>query len=94
LLLDDVGNEDAQEVSKAWRNNDGSGLIASGNDIVEWDGSKWHIVFDASASDHDSSGELVYTTNLNTGVQYKFDNNEWILSFEGEYPTGTWRLYF
>jgi len=94
LLLGDIGDEINKDGADAWKNADNTDFIAGANDIVEWDGSKWHIVFDASASDHDSSGELVYTTNLNTGVQYKFDNNEWILSFEGEYPTGTWRLYF
>ena len=37
---------------------------------------------------------IVYTTNLNTGVQYKFDNDEWILSFEGEYPNGSWLFQY
>ena len=87
LLLDDVGNEDAQEVSKAWRNNDGSGLVASGNDIVEWDGSKWNIIFDASATT-----TITYTTNLNTGIQYRYSNGSWLMSVEGDYPVGTWRI--
>ena len=91
LLLDenlgDTGNTDGPD---AWKNADGTDFIASANDIVEWDGSKWSIVFDASAS----QDKTIYTTNLNTGVQYKFQKGEWLLAFEGEYPHGTWRLKF
>ncbi len=91
LLLDenlgDTGNTDGPD---AWKNADGTDFVASANDIVEWDGSKWSIVFDASAS----QDKTIYTTNLNTGVQYKFQKGEWLLAFEGEYPHGTWRLKF
>ena len=91
LLLDenlgDAGNTDGAD---AWKNADGSDFVASANDIVEWDGSKWSIVFNAS----ESADQTVYTTNLNTGVQYKFHKGEWLLAFEGEYPHGTWRLKF
>jgi hypothetical protein len=61
---------------------------ASANDIIEWDGTQWVIVFDASEQD-DST---FFTTNLRTGVQYRFDNNEWTRAFEGEYQKGSWRL--
>jgi hypothetical protein len=73
----------------AWKNLDDSDFAAFANDIVEWDGQRWHIVFDASATSN-----VVYTTNLNTGTQYKWQDGEWILSFEGEYPDGTWRLAY
>ncbi len=62
---------------------------ASANDIVEWDGTAWSVVFDASA---DTGTTTKYITNLNTGVQYRWTGTEWILSFEGEYQKGTWRL--
>ena len=87
LLLEDVGNPDAVETPIAWQNNDGSPLIASANDIIEWSGSEWNIVFDAS-----ETTELIYVTNLNTGVQYKYQNENWFLSIDGEYPVGTWRI--
>ena len=87
LLLEDVGNADATESPIAWQNADNSGLVAKANDIVEWNGSKWIIVFDSTAAT-----EITYTTNLNTGVQYRFNNNEWLLSIDGEYPVGTWRV--
>ena len=87
LLLEDIGSEDATEFPVAWQNADTTGLVASANDIVEWNGSKWNIVFDASATT-----EITYTTNLNTSVQYRFNNGEWLLSIDGDYPVGTWRV--
>ena len=87
LLLEDIGSEDASESPVAWQNADTTGLVASANDIVEWDGSKWNIVFDAS-----TTTEITYTTNLNTSVQYRFNNGEWLLSIDGDYPVGTWRV--
>lgn len=73
----------------AWKNADGTDFAASANDIVEWDGKRWVRVFAAANTD----GE-VYTTNLNTGIQYKWTGNEWIMSYEGEYPDGTWRIAY
>tara|TARA_B110000503_G_C7160734_1_gene419531 strand:- start:1496 stop:2908 length:1413 start_codon:yes stop_codon:yes gene_type:complete len=87
LLLDDVGNEEATESPVAWQNTNGSALVASANDIIEWDGAKWNIIFDASVTD-----TIAYTTNLNTSVQYRFRDGEWLLSVDGEYPVGTWRI--
>lgn len=87
LLLEDVGSTEATEVSAAWRNTDGTGLVASANDIVEWNGTRWVIVFDAS-----TTTELTYTTNLNTSTQYRFKDGEWFKSIDGDYPIGTWRV--
>ena len=92
LLLDAIGDSSNTDGADAWKNADNSNFIAGANDIIEWDGSKWHVVFDSSTDD--SSANIVYTTNLNTGVQYKFDNDEWILSFEGEYPNGSWLFQY
>ena len=74
----DTPDNYAYDGPDAWKNTD------------EWDGTAWHIVF--NASDEDST--VVYTTNLNTGKQYKYDNDEWTLAFDGEYPNGTWRLAY
>lgn len=65
------------------------GFTANENDIIEWDAnsSVWNIVMSANTVD-----EVVYTTNIKTGVQYKFENGEWVRSFEGEYSRGYWRL--
>jgi len=85
LILERIDSSRAE----AWQNSDGSDFSADANDIIEWDGANWHLIFDASASNI-----TVFTTNLNTGVQYKFENSEWLLSYEGEYPNGTWLVEF
>ena len=91
LLLDEsIGDLDNEDGADAWKNNDGTDFIAGANDIVEWSGTAWSIVFNAS----ENANKVIYTTNLNTGVQYKWTGSEWLLAFEGEYPHGTWRLNF
>ena len=94
LILDNLGHPDNQDGPDAWKNSDGSDFIAYENDIIEWDGSRWHIVFDASAwsSDDDSTG-VTYISNLNTGIQYKFTGTEWIKSWEGYYSESEWHIY-
>lgn len=87
LLLHDIGAEINTDGADAWKSTSGEDFIANENDIVEWDGAKWNIVFDASSAE-----ETTYVTNLRTGVQYKFENGEWINSIDGEYPVGTWGM--
>src|SRR6056300_1980033 len=87
LILEDIGKEGQTVHAQAWTNNDGTGLVAKANDIIEWDGSKWNIVFDSS-----EVSTTTYTTNLNTQTQYRFDNGEWLKSVDGDYPVGTWRI--
>lgn len=77
LILNDIVPGTA-----AWGN-----LTAKANDIIEWTGSNWTVAHSATATD-----DIIYTTNLRTGVQYKFENNEWTRAFEGEYQKGQWRI--
>jgi len=83
LLITPINSE-----ADIWRNNDNSVFTADENDIVEWDGAKWNIIFDAS-----ESLDVTYVSNLNTGVQYKWTGDMWIQSYEGEYSEGAWMLY-
>ncbi len=78
-------NEDGPD---AWKNADDSDFIAEANDIIEWDGSKWNIIFSAQ----ENSDILLYLTNLYTGTQYKWNGVYWSKSFEGEYRKGDWRI--
>ena len=71
----------------AWRGTDGSPLVAVANDIVEYDGTRWNIVFDSS-----NESNVQYTTNLTTGIQYRWADNAWLKSYEGVYPEGEWSL--
>jgi hypothetical protein len=87
LLLDNIGDAPTGEGSAAWKNADNSNLVANANDIVAWNGTKWVIVFDAS-----EASNTTFVTNLNTGIQYRYKDNEWLLSIDGEYPVGTWRI--
>ena len=89
LILSDIGATDNTDGPDAWKNDDNTDFVAGANDIIEWNGIAWEVIFDASANE---SNNIVYTTNLNTGVQYKYINEEWVLSFEGEYQNGTWRI--
>lgn len=83
LIVDDIADD-----ADAWKNNDNSQFKAYTNDIIEWDGNTWHLVFEASAS----SEELIYQTNIFTLVQYKWNGVSWVKSFEGDYARGEWRL--
>ena len=87
MLLNDISDpvNNYTDAERVWP----SGFTANANDIIEWDAttSSWIILMDSKNVD-----EIVYTTNIKTGVQYKFENNEWTRSFEGEYRKGYWRL--
>jgi hypothetical protein len=83
LIIEDTGDSGNAENPAAW-----GGLVASENDIIEYNGTNWIVVFDASQS----QDQLIYQTNIYTGVQYKWNGQSWVKSFEGEYRAGTWRL--
>ena len=88
LLLADVNND-----ADAWKNTDTTLTDMNENDIVEWNGSAWTVLFDASANLINSDNFATkFITNLNTGIQYKWTGEQWLLSFEGEYRKGTWQI--
>lgn len=78
-------NEDGPD---AWKNNDGTDFIAEANDIIEWDGEKWNVIFDSE----ESSDIIIYMTNEYTNTQYKWNGVFWSKSFEGDYKRGNWSL--
>tara|TARA_B100000073_G_scaffold348304_1_gene366252 strand:- start:3099 stop:4514 length:1416 start_codon:yes stop_codon:yes gene_type:complete len=63
------------------------GINADVNDIIEYSGSAWSIVFDAS-----NISTVQYVKNLYTNKQYKWENNLWTSTYEGQYNPGFWRL--
>lgn len=87
LILDDIGKITNQDGPDAWDGTDGSELVASVNDIIEYDGVRWHIFFDAS-----TNSTVQYVTNTNTLIQYKWTGTEWVKSWEGEFKPGFWSL--
>ena len=95
LLLGSIGSTSNTDGADAWKNTDNSDFVAGANDIVEYDGTNWYIVFDASADKliyNDVVITTLYTTNLNTGVQYYWDGDQWLLSVDGEYAKGDWTI--
>lgn len=90
LILEDINqqyNSLNYDGPKAWKNSDLTDPQAHANDIIEWDGSKWTVIF----SSNDIT-DVTYVTNSYTGVQYKWVENSWSKSYEGIYDNGTWRL--
>jgi hypothetical protein len=73
--------------SPAWQNADTSVTHAVANDIIQWTGTAWEVIFNSSAT-----SSLTYITNSYTGIQYKWDGLSWSKSFEGIYDKEIWRL--
>ena len=82
LLTASIGSSGNLEGSVVWNN-----LVANANDIIEFNGSIWQVVFD---SENETTTE--YVTNTLTGVQYRWTGTEWVKSVEGVYRGGEWSL--
>lgn len=72
----------------AWEGVDGQPLVANANDIVEYDGARWQIIFDSTTS----PANIQYVTNLNTELQYRWTGTAWVKSYQGIYNGGSWSL--
>jgi hypothetical protein len=70
-----------------WSGLDGVPLQAFANDIIEYNGRYWVVVFQSS-----SVTSTEYVTNLTTMKQYRWDGKEWSKSYEGYYNPGQWQL--
>jgi hypothetical protein len=80
-------NEVGFDGPDAWKNADSSDFQAHANDIIEWDGATWSVIFDST-----TETEVTYITNSYTGTQYKWIENTWSKSYEGIYDARLWRL--
>ena len=90
LIIEDIGNLENTQGPVAWKNLDGSDFYAKANDIIEWQGAEWAVIFDST----NESNTLLYQTNIynNNRIQYCWNGVEWVKSFEGEYTPGRWRV--
>ena len=86
LILENI-NSDPTNGPAAWLQGNGDGFAATANDIIEWNGSAWTIIFNSL-----EVTELTYITNIYTGIQYKWDGESWAKSFEGIYDKAAWRI--
>jgi len=81
LLTDSIGADDNENFS-VWGT-----VVANANDIIEYDGTNWVVVFDSS-----NNADTEYVTNTNTGTQYRWTGTDWVKSVEGLYRGGDWSL--
>lgn len=88
LIIEDIGSDINSDGADAWKNQDNSDLVANANDIIEWTGSQWNVIFNSN----NESDTLIHQTNIFTGVQYMWNGVSWVKSFEGTYKSGLWRL--
>jgi hypothetical protein len=84
LIIEDIVDTSLNDPgAQGW-----SGFVAAANDIIEWDGSTWQIIFESSQE----SDTMIWQTNIYTGIQYVWNGVMWAKSFEGEYAPGSWRI--
>ena len=86
LILEDITAVENDGPS-AWLNSNGSSFSAVANDIIQWDGSKWNVIFNST-----TVNTTTYITNSYTGIQYKWDAGQWSKSIDGMYYPSEWRL--
>jgi len=67
----------------------GSNIVAYPNDVIEYNGSSWSVVFDSK----NSTGKNYVVNNANAS-QYTFDadTQEWTYTYYGTYAPGYWRV--
>lgn len=87
LFIEDTGSWDHGSAA-AWQGLAGEPLVAQANDIVEYDGERWHVVFLRDSSPNNTQ----YVTNLTSGLQYRWTGETWVKSYQGLYSGGTWSL--
>lgn len=87
LLTENTGNWDGTHAA-AWLGTAGQPMVASANDIVEYDGSRWAVSFDSTSSPNNNQ----YVTNITTELQYRWTGSAWVKSYQGLYKGGSWTL--
>jgi hypothetical protein len=87
LLTESTGSLDNVGPAEAWVGANGRPLIASANDIIEYQNGYWRVKFNAS-----TVNDIQYVTNITTGIQYLWTGETWIKSYQGLYPGGQWSL--
>lgn len=95
LILEDINTapfDDENDRPTAWKKYgrdsvNGERFVAHANDIIQWNGTYWDVIFSSQQSQ-----DITYITNSYTGIQYKWDGVEWTKSIDGIYEPGDWRL--
>jgi len=87
LLTEATGDESNAAPAVAWVGANGRQLIAEANDIIQYSNNYWRVVFRASGAAAEQ-----YVTNITTGIQYEWNGDAWVKSYQGVYPGGVWSL--
>jgi len=86
LIIEDIG--DPQSITDGNYASAWGPLVAKTNDIVEYTGTAWHVIFHSAQE----TTTMIWQTNIYTGVQYLWNGVQWVKSFEGDYKPGSWRI--
>ena len=87
-LLTEATGTYTQGNAVAWEGIDNQPLVASANDIIEYDGERWIVAFNST----NSPNNIQYVTNITTEIQYRWTGTSWVKSYQGLYPGGQWRI--
>ena len=77
LILDNIHNR----LATKW------GVTANQNDIIQWNGSQWVVLFNSQ-----STTETRYLRNNYSSRQFKWNGKEWLDTVQGFYSPGYWRV--
>ena len=90
LILEDINPQASTpnyQGPEAWRNFNNTDFVGYANDVIQWNGVEWKVLFNSRTTTN-----LTYITNARTGVQYAWNGESWMKSYEGIYTAGKWRL--
>jgi hypothetical protein len=104
LMLDDVNNSantgglmsrgqdpadgssrDSYDGPDGWKDSQGHDPVISANSIIEWNGITWVKIWNPIGADVPT-----YIQNIRTGIKYRWDGEQWLKAFEGEYAPNFW----
>lgn len=88
LLTENIGDNINHDGADAWKSTINADLVAHANDIIEWNGNKWNVIFNSLIQKE----SMIWQTNIFTGIQYVWNGISWNKSFDGTYRSGSWKL--
>jgi hypothetical protein len=81
----DGSSRDGYDGPDGWKNTAGGDPVIVANSIIEWNGSTWIKIWNPVGADVPT-----YIQNLRTGIKYRWDGEQWLKAFEGEYAPNFW----
>jgi hypothetical protein len=82
----------------AWKNLNSSDPVIFANSIAEWNGNSWVMIWNPKENTLEDASIVgedfvpTYIQNIRTGIKYKWDGEQWLKAFEGEYGPGLWNF--